>query len=100
MMDIATRKVRRLTTHYAIDTEPQWDIDGEHLFFTSNRAGGPQIYRMNVSSLAVKRVTFDGNCNARPRVTADGRKLIYVNQTGGRSEERRVGKECRSRWLS
>src|SRR5690554_7826121 len=39
---------------------------------------------MNVSSLAVKRVTFDGNYNARRRVRADGGKLIYVNQTGGR----------------
>ena len=31
-------------------------------------------------------------------VSRDGRKMNYWGGAGGRSEERRVGKECRSRW--
>ena len=29
-------------------------------------------------------MTFQGNYNARPRVTEDGRKLVYVHQRGQR----------------
>ena len=31
-------------------------------------------------------------------IILEGKDLIAVAQTGTRSEERRVGKECRSRW--
>ena len=31
VMDLASRKLERITKHYAIDTEPQWTIDGQSL---------------------------------------------------------------------
>src|SRR6266487_6814248 len=37
--------------------------------------------------------------HAQPRaVQADGQLLYRVRRAGARAEERRVGKECRSRW--
>src|SRR3712207_7756063 len=35
---------------------------------------------------------------ARRRFEANARPIHHDGQEGGRSEERRVGKECRSRW--
>jgi len=51
----------------AIDTEPQWSNDGRSLYFTSDRAGGPQIYRVGIQpGDKPRRLTFQNSYNARP----------------------------------
>ena len=40
------QELTRLTDDPAIDTEPAWSPDGTTLYFTSDRSGGPQIYRV------------------------------------------------------
>jgi hypothetical protein len=60
-----------VTNHAGIDTEPFWGKDGQTLYFTSDRAGKPQIYKTNINSGAVSRVTFVGNYNANPKLSAD-----------------------------
>ena len=45
VMDLATAALTRITDDPGIDTEPQWSKDGQSLYFTSDRAGGPQIYK-------------------------------------------------------
>jgi len=79
IMDINTKQTRRLTTHRAIDTEGSWSPDGEHIYFTSDRSGGPQIYRVPVSGGTPERITFEGSYNARPRLSADGTRLAMVH---------------------
>ena len=39
--------MRRLTNSNGIDTEPQFSADGQCIYFTSDRGGSPQIYRMS-----------------------------------------------------
>ncbi len=39
----------RLTNSNGIDTEPQFSADGQTIYFTSDRSGGPQIYKMSAS---------------------------------------------------
>ncbi len=84
IMDLATRKLRRFTNkEFAIDTEPNWSSDGKSIIFTSNRGGAPQIYQKWLNSGRIERLTFDGNYNARPRVTRDGKGLIMVHREQG-----------------
>ena len=79
VMDINTKQTRRLTTHRAIDTEGSWSPDGQYIYFTSDRSGGPQIYRVAASGGTPERISFEGSYNARPRMSADGTRLAMVH---------------------
>jgi len=84
VLELQTQNLTRITDDPAIDTEAAWSPDGKSLYFTSDRAGGPQIYKIGVNpGDRPKRVTFSGNYNARPRLSADGNQLAMVTLDGG-----------------
>ncbi|MCH8301129.1 MAG: Tol-Pal system beta propeller repeat protein TolB, partial [Proteobacteria bacterium] len=83
ILDLATRKVTRLTTNRAIDTEGTWAPDGRAIYFTSDRSGGPQVYRVGVNGDSPERITFEGSYNARPRLSPDGSRLALVHLDRG-----------------
>ena len=82
-LDITSRQVQRLTTHRAIDTEGTWSPDGRYIYFTSDRAGGPQVYRVAANGGTPERITFEGSYNARPRLSPDGTRLALVHNDSG-----------------
>ena len=75
---------RRLTTSSSIDTEPRFSPDGRWLYFTSDRGGSPQVYRMPALGGEAQRVTFEGSYNVTPRLSPDGKVLAYVTRNAGR----------------
>lgn len=84
ILDLATQNLTRITDDPAVDTEPVWTTDGRSVYFTSDRAGGPQIYRIGVNpGDKPKRITFSGNYNARPRLSPDGTQLAMVTLDNG-----------------
>src|SRR5262249_18097774 len=84
ILDLQTQSLSRITDDPSIDTEPTWAPDGRSLYFTSDRAGGPQIYRIGTNpGDRPKRITFTGNYNARPRLAADGNLLAMVTLDSG-----------------
>jgi TolB protein len=81
--------LRQLTTDAAIDTEATWSPDGRQVYFTSDRAGGPQIYRVGAEPGArAERVTYEGIYNARPRISPDGKQIAVVY---GQNNTYRIG---------
>ena len=83
VLDINSRRTTRLTTHRAIDTEGTWSPDGRYIYFTSDRSGGPQVYRVGADGGSPERVTFEGSYNARPRLSPDGERLAIVHNDRG-----------------
>jgi TolB protein len=84
VLDLGSNTTTRITDDPAIDTEPVWSADGQSLYFTSDRAGSPQIYRVAPRvGERPKRITFGGSYNARPRLSPDGTQLAMVTLDGG-----------------
>ncbi|HTU65062.1 MAG TPA: Tol-Pal system beta propeller repeat protein TolB [Steroidobacteraceae bacterium] len=84
LLDLASQQLTRLTDDQAIDTEPVFAADGGSIYFTSDRSGSPQIYRLTVgSSERPKRITFSGSYNARPRISPDGNQLALLTLIDG-----------------
>ncbi len=83
VLDLSDRQLTRLTTNRSIDTEGSWSPDGRFIYFTSDRSGGPQVYRVPVAGGSPERVTFEGSYNARPRLSPDGTKLAMVHLDRG-----------------
>jgi len=83
LLDLNTQALTRLTDDPSVDTEAAWSPDGRSIYFTSDRAGGPQIYKLDVAQhTRVERITFGSGYNARPRVSPDGKKIAFVTREG------------------
>jgi TolB protein len=80
-LDVATQVLRRITESPAIDTEATWSADGRFLYFTSDRAGNPQVYRAPAEPNGrAERVTYEGRQNMRPRMSPESGLLAVVNR--------------------
>ncbi|NNF51436.1 MAG: Tol-Pal system beta propeller repeat protein TolB [Gammaproteobacteria bacterium] len=83
VLNLVSGRLTQVTWHAAIDTEPEWAPDGRRLYFTSDRGGGPQVYEIELGSDKAARRTFEGNYNARPRISRDGKSLATVFEDRG-----------------
>ena len=84
ILDLTTQLLSRITDDPGIDTEPQWSKDGQSLYFTSDRAGGPQIYKVGIKpGDKPRRLTFQGSYNAMPHLSPDESQLAFVTQEDG-----------------
>ena len=80
VLDLGSQGLTRLTEDPAIDTEPTWAPDGKTIYFTSDRAGGPQIYRVSAQGgEQPKRLTFGVPYAARARISPDGTRLVSLS---------------------
>ena len=77
-----SKKLKRLTTNIAIDTEANFSPDGKNIAFTSNRTGQVQVYIKNLKSGKISRATFEGRYNAKPVFSPDGKDLALIHRVG------------------
>lgn len=100
IMNVNSRKLTRVTKSYAIDTEPEWLPGNKGLIFTSDRGGSPQLYEIKLNGSRTvgrpNRLTFEGNYNSRPSVSADGRYVAMVHRSQGKFKIAVLERETRN----
>ena len=85
VLTLSSGKLVRVTYNaHAIDTEAVWLPNGREIMFTSDRGGTPQIYRTSVNGGKAARITFEGDYNASPSLSPDGRFMTMVTRKNQR----------------
>jgi Tol biopolymer transport system component len=81
--DVDTGFTRNVTAGIASDGEPSWSHDGHWMYFSSNRTGEFQVWKMPSDGGAAVQITKRGGF--RSFESDDGRWLYYCNPvpTGG-----------------
>ena len=77
---------RRLTNNGSINLSPAFSPDGKEIYFTSYVEGDPKLFKVNIASGRVIKVTDFAGLAAAPAVSSDGRKLACVLSKDGNSE--------------
>jgi TolB protein len=81
ILDLATQRLTRITDVPAINTEAAWSPDARYIYFTSDRAGEPQIYRVGATpGSPTQRITFTDEYNAGPHLSPDGKLLAMTTR--------------------
>jgi TolB protein len=80
-MNLDSRKMRKITTHFGEDVDPSINKDGTMMTFLSSRSGRAHIYTMDPSQTEkdVKRISFVGQFNATPRFSPDGKEIVFTS---------------------
>jgi hypothetical protein len=68
----------QITHEPADDLSPAWSHDGQWIYFSSNRSGSLQIWRMRANGTGAVQVTTDGGYG--PSESVDGRFIYYMKE--------------------
>jgi Tol biopolymer transport system component len=79
LMDVETRKTRRLTEHAALDYNATFAPDGKHITFVSERDGNMELYSIATDGNGLKRLTKDFALDDHPSWSPDGKQLAFVS---------------------
>ncbi len=77
---------RQLTHNGSINLSPAFSPDGKEIYFTSFVETDPKLFKVNVASARVSKVTDFPGLAAAPAISSDGRKLACVLSKDGNSE--------------
>jgi TolB protein len=85
VLDIAKKRIARLTIDPNNGMYPSWSPDGKRLAFMSWRTGRTEIYSMDADGTNPKRLTHTPEGDAiDPRWSPDGRQIVFVQVPRGR----------------
>ena len=83
-MDLATRRLTRLTDNTGIDVSPTMEPNGRRIGFTSDRGGSQQLYVMDASGANQRRITFGDGRYMTPVWSPRGDLIAFTRMYNGR----------------
>ncbi len=87
VMDYDGANVAYLTDSSSIVLAPRFSPTGDRILFTSYASGFPQIYLMDVGSLAVRSLGEQpGTMTFAPRFSPDGATVVFSLEQGGNTD--------------
>lgn len=84
IMDLETKVIEPLVLHPAAETSASWTPNGDEIYFSSDRGGGPQIYKVNADGTDLSRVSYRGRYNTGATISPDGKKMVFTRMQGSR----------------
>jgi Tol biopolymer transport system component len=84
LLDVKTGVIRRLTDDSTTATQASWSRDGKAIYYTSDKTGRWQIWRIPATGETPVQVTTQGGNFALE--SSDGRVLYYAKDVGNRGE--------------
>ncbi len=78
VIDVGGGQPRRLTEHPASDVAPSWSGDSTTVYFSSDRSGEWEVWRVSAEGGRASRVTYAGGYNAFE--SPDGQALYYTKK--------------------
>ena len=95
IMDINTKKLSRVTKHFAIDVDPSITLDGTLMTFLSGRSGAPMVYTLDPRGIErnVKRISYVGRFNATPRFSPNGAEIAFSSWLDNRFDIFRISSD-------
>jgi len=83
IFDLTLKQWRAITNSPALEQDPHYSADGEHLYFSADYEGVNNVQRMDLASAEVVRLSNVLGGAFRPVVSADGMSLYYQGQHPG-----------------
>lgn len=83
-MDLRDGSVSPLVRHPSAETSASWSPNGQEVYFSSDRGGGPQIYKVNSDGTELSRVSFRGRYNTGAALSPKGDKMAFSRMEGSR----------------
>jgi serine/threonine-protein kinase len=81
-VDLAGQKLTRITDDNSINMDPVWSPDGRHIYFTSSRGGGLNLWRVRLdpdgSTSAPAQLTTGAGDDIQPSVGAGGERVAFA----------------------
>ncbi|MFL6332001.1 MAG: hypothetical protein ACJ754_01500 [Pyrinomonadaceae bacterium] len=87
ILDVATKKSRRLETGSDFDTFPTWSPRGDWIAFTSKRDGDYEIYRLRPDGTGLQRLTHSPGNDAHAAYSPDGEWIAFSTARQGFKDE-------------
>jgi Tol biopolymer transport system component len=75
-------RARQITQGQNFDGQPSWTPDGK-LVYSSNIAGGFDLYLMDASGGNPKQLTANSGANGQPSTSPDGRYIVFSSDRTG-----------------
>ena len=79
VLDVQTRKSRRLTNQPALDFNATFSPDGQRIAFVSERDGNLELYSIRWDGSDLRRLTDDFALDDHPAFSPDGQQLAFVS---------------------
>jgi TolB protein len=85
VMDLKTRRSKLISNRSGLNSGAAFTSDGKEILLTLSHTGNADIYRMNLGSNKVRRLTTHYSDDVDPSLNADGSLMSFLSGRSGRA---------------